>query len=166
LAHPAARKLATAHLLEASVLVHSVIIGADLGASPAPRAEALAFAGVLAVHQLFEGAALGAVVADTGASPRRKAALATAFCLTTPLGVLLGVAVAAMAADEAAGARRERLAGLLDGVTGGMLLHITHGLLNEEFGRADLADRPRLRTEMYALLLAGVGTMALLARWA
>lgn len=166
LAHPAARKLATAHLLEASVLVHSVIIGADLGASPAPRSEALAFAGVLAVHQLFEGAALGAVVADTGTSARRKVMLAAAFCLTTPLGVLLGVALAATAEDEAAGARREHLAGLLDGVTGGMLLHITHGLLGEEFGRSDLVDRPRLRAEMYALVLAGVGTMALLARWA
>jgi hypothetical protein len=122
LAHPAARKMAMAHLLEASILVHSVIIGADLGVSAAPRADVIGFTAVLAIHQFFEGIALGGVIADLGgAAPlARKAALAAAFCCTTPVGVLMGVAAASSFAGEGDGAapRAAALAGTLDGITG------------------------------------------------
>jgi zinc transporter 1/2/3 len=171
LAHPAARKLAMAHLLEVSVLVHSLIIGADLGASPAPRAEVLGFAGVLGVHQFFEGVSLGSVIADLGPSApyERKLALAAAFSATTPLGVLLGVALAGAVEGAGAGSHARTLAGALDGVTGGMLLHMTlQSFISEEFSRPELAapERKQLRTEMYALLVTGVSFMGLLAAWA
>jgi len=177
LAHPAARKTAMAHLLSVSVLVHSLIIGADLGASPAPRAEVIGFAAVLGVHQFFEGVSLGSVVADLGpaTSFARKMALAAAFSATTPLGVLLGVALAssvesagAESADSRARAAKT-LAGALDGVTGGMLLHMTlQSFIGEEFSRPELATPQcrQLRNEMYALLVLGVSFMALLAAWA
>jgi hypothetical protein len=178
LAHPAARKLAMAHLLEVSVLVHSLIIGADLGVSAAPRSEVAGFAAVLGVHQFFEGVSLGSVIADLGTSApfQRKAALAAAFCCTTPVGVLLGVFVAARVGAGADGVgaggpaqHALALAGALDGITGGMLLHMTlTTFIGEEFARPELAapDRRQLRSEMYALLLLGVAFMAILAAWA
>jgi zinc transporter ZupT len=124
LAHPAARKLAMAHLLEASILVHSVIIGLDLGVSAAPRADVIGLTAVLGIHQFFEGISLGSVIADlAGASARRKLALAAAFSCTTPLGVLAGVALAAgvAGAGEGSAPRALALAGTLDGVTGACL---------------------------------------------
>jgi hypothetical protein len=156
LAHPAARKMAMAHLLEASILVHSVIIGADLGVSASPRADVIGFTAVvrapgcfctrsrvsrvcfltralrarchalqLAIHQFFEGIALGGVIADLGgAAPfARKAALAAAFCCTTPAGVLMGVAAASSFAGAGDGSapRAAALAGTLDGITGALM---------------------------------------------
>ena len=171
LAHPAARKLAMAHLLEVSVLVHSLIIGADLGASPAPRAEVIGFAAVLGVHQFFEGISLGSVIADLGASApyARKLTLAAAFSATTPVGVLIGLALANSVEEAGAGGHAKTLAGALDGITGGMLLHMTlQSFIGEEFSRPELntPERRPLRNEMYGLLTLGVLFMALLAVWA
>jgi zinc transporter ZupT len=131
LAHPAARKLAMAHLLEASILVHSVIIGLDLGVSAAPRADVIGLTAVLGIHQFFEGISLGSVIADlAGASARRKLALAAAFSCTTPLGVLAGVALAAgvAGAGEGGAPRALALAGTLDGVTGAPVCVPYHAL--------------------------------------
>ena len=171
LAHPAARKLAMAHLLEVSVLVHSLIIGADLGASPAPRAEVIGFAAVLGVHQFFEGVSLGSVIADLGATApyARKLTLAAAFSATTPIGVLIGLALANSVEEAGAGGQAKTLAGALDGITGGMLLHMTlQSFIGEEFSRPELntPERRPLRNEMYGLLALGVLFMALLAAWA
>lgn len=159
-ASPGGRKLLTAHLLEASVLVHSLVIGCALGVSDAAASRVAAMAGVLALHQFFEGCALGSIIADLGAAMpfRRKLSFAAAFCATTPCGVLLGVLAAPRAGEEHRGAGL--VAGALDGVTGGMLLQMSMSMLGEEL-------KPGVRRrELVACLLAGCVFMAVLAIWA
>lgn len=113
LAAPGAKKLATAHLLEGSILVHSLVIGLNLGAAPGTVTSVSAFAAVLCVHQLFEGASLGSVLAGLGATVphKRKLVLAGAFAAATPAGVLAGVITKMDVADS------PLLAGALNGVS-------------------------------------------------
>lgn len=158
----AARRLLTAHLFEGSVLLHSLIIGLDLGVLPGPPATVGALAAVLCVHQAAEGASLGGVLAGLGAavSPGRKAVLAGAFAAATPLGVLAGVATGFSAAQQ------PMIAGWLNGITGGVLLAMAQSLVAVQINSPGLQRSTEHRAQALAALLAGAATMALLALWA
>ena len=159
-AQPFSKRALTAQLLEASVLTHSLIIGADVGVQTGSVGLLTL---VLAVHQACEGAALGAVVADCGAalSTRHRVQLGAAFCLTTPLGVLLGLALSGsgQGMDGPAGVG----AGVLDGLCGGMLVQMGMSLLADELGKAETVY---VKQTLFSLFAAGACTMAILAVWA
>jgi ZIP Zinc transporter len=159
---PRTDKLLTAYLLEASILCHSLIIGADLGVSTGNAQKVAGLTAVLAVHQFFEGIGLGMVIADAGAAipPQKKIAFCLAFCCTTSVGVILGMLFTAPA-----GPRGDVIAGILDGVTGGMLLQLSFGpIVADEFARPELPAH--VKVNMFGLIALGAFSMAVLAIWA
>jgi hypothetical protein len=162
----------TAYMLEASVLCHSLIIGADLGVSTESNSKVAGLTAVLAVHQFCEGLSLGAVIADAGAAipPRKKVIFALAFCCTTSIGVLVGLLITASSgplAQQTGGASHlgDVVAGALDGFTGGMLLHMSFGpLIADDFARPETSTRAKL--QMFGYMCGGCLLMAGLAVWA
>ncbi|KDN34769.1 Zinc/iron permease, partial [Tilletiaria anomala UBC 951] len=79
-------------IFELSILLHSVIIGVTLGASDGSGWSTLLIAVVF--HQLFEGFALGARIAELPhrvGGPLKKFLMATAFALITPVGIAIGM---------------------------------------------------------------------------
>jgi zinc transporter ZupT len=167
------RRLMTARLLELSIVIHSLVIGLDLGTTTvAPGASArpiVALIIVLCVHQFFEGIALGSYIADLRelASRSAKLLMSLLFALTVPVGCWIGIGVAsAYKRDSVASIW---VTGSLSGLTGGMLLYsalIT--FMAEEFSRDDIggAAGRRLKRRMYLFIMLGAACMALLGIWA
>ena len=174
------RRILTAHLLEFSIIIHSTVIGLNLGttlAEPGPdgRPDAgsvrpvVALIVVLSFHQFFEGLALGSYVADLGASvsAARKTLMCAMFALAVPAGAWAGIGVAS--AYAATSQTKLWVSGSLSGLTGGMLLFsalIT--FMAEEFSRDDVSGAAgrRLKRKMYATMMLGAACMALLGIWA
>lgn len=169
----AKRRVLTARLLEFSIVVHSFIIGLDLGTTVSEESEGLrpvaALVIVLCVHQFFEGLALGSYISELKDAARAstKAVMAALFALTVPAGAWIGIAVAS--SYEADSQAAVWVTGVLNGVTGGMLLYsalIT--FMAEEFSRDDLGGSHgrAVKRRMYAAMLLGAACMALLGIWA
>ena len=169
----AQRRVLTARLLEFSIVVHSFIIGLDLGTTVSEAQEGLrplvALVIVLCFHQFFEGVALGSYIVELRDAARlsTKVAMAGVFALTVPAGTWIGIGVAS--GYDAESQTAVWVTGALNGVTGGMLLYsalIT--FMAEEFSRDDLGgDRGRaVKRGMYAAMLLGATCMALLGIWA
>ena len=169
----AQRRVLTARLLEFSIVVHSFIIGLDLGTTVSEAQEGLrplvALVIVLCFHQFFEGVALGSYIVELRDAARlsTKVLMAAVFALTVPAGTWIGIGVASGYDPESQTA--VWVTGALNAVTGGMLLYsalIT--FMAEEFSRDDLGgDRGRaVKRGMYAAMLLGAACMALLGIWA
>ena len=168
------RRLMTARLLEVSIVVHSFIIGLNLGTTlPEDDSSSLratvALVIVLCFHQFFEGIALGSYIAElrNGASVTTKVVMSAIFALTVPVGTWIGIGVTSAYSSETQTAFW--VTGTLNALTGGMLLYsalIT--FMAEEFSRDDVggAAGRRLKRQMYSLMLFGAACMALLGIWA
>jgi zinc transporter 1/2/3 len=163
----------TARLLEFSIVVHSFIIGLDLGTTVSEAQEGLrplvALVIVLCFHQFFEGVALGSYIVELRDAARlsTKVTMAAIFALTVPAGTWIGIGVASSYNAESQTA--VWVTGALNGVTGGMLLYsalIT--FMAEEFSRDDLGGEGgrAVKRGMYAAMLLGAACMALLGIWA
>ena len=169
----AKRRVMTARLLEFSIVVHSFIIGLDLGTTVSEEEEGLrplvALVIVLCFHQFFEGVALGSYITELrdAATVVAKGAMAAMFALTVPSGTWIGIGVASGYSPGSQTAIW--VTGTLNAVTGGMLLYsslIT--FMAEEFSRDDLggAAGRAMKRRMYAAMLLGAACMALLGIWA
>ena len=169
----AQRRVLTARLLEFSIVVHSFIIGLDLGTTVSEAQEGLrplvALVTVLCFHQFFEGVALGSYIVELRDAARlsTKVTMAAIFALTVPAGTWIGIGVASSYNAESQTA--VWVTGALNGVTGGMLLYsalIT--FMAEEFSRDDLGGEGgrAVKRGMYAAMLLGAACMALLGIWA
>lgn len=162
------RQVLNAHLLEISIVVHSLIIGLNLGTSET-LADITSLIIVLCFHQFFEGLALGSFLADLkdAASLRAKFTMAIIFSLAVPAGCWIGIGVAS--AYDAESYTAAWVNGALNGLTGGMLLYtalIT--FMAEEFSRDDLSGKAgrAVKRNMYAVMVFGASAMALLGIWA
>lgn len=85
-------KLVT-QVLELGIVVHSVIIGIALGASPnlstiKPLIPAITF------HQLFQGVSLGGCISKVKFDLKKTLIMVIVFSLTTPVGIGIGIGVA------------------------------------------------------------------------
>lgn len=161
------RRLMTARLLEVSIVVHSFIIGLNLGTtlpgedhheehhdtssvtttevhtevedeSMALRAT-VALVIVLCFHQFFEGIALGSYIAElrNGASVITKVVMSAIFALTVPAGTWIGIGVTSAYSSETQTAFW--VTGTLNALTGGMLLYSALiTFMAEEFSRDDV----------------------------
>ncbi|CDR99237.1 hypothetical protein [Sporisorium scitamineum] len=78
--------------IEAGIIFHSILIGVTLGVATGSGFVALLMA--ITFHQLFEGLALGSRLSLLiWKRTTYKLTMATAFVLTTPLGVAIGIGV-------------------------------------------------------------------------
>ena len=79
----------TAILVELSILIHSVIVGFDLGLQDVNSWRTLVVA--IAFHQFFEGFALGQVILEASFRPLKNWLMIAFFSLTTSAGIAIGI---------------------------------------------------------------------------
>ena len=85
------------NMLEMGIIVHSVAIGLDVGASDSGETMSIGYIVALCFHQLFEGLGLGTMIVGAmqqgpGVISGTKAALMVGFfAITLPAGILLGM---------------------------------------------------------------------------
>lgn len=151
-------------LLELGVSVHSVLIGVGLGVARGATFRTLLAA--LCVHQFFEGLALGSAAADVAAAAGLNFALAAAFSLSTPLGVVIGVGLREAAGERSAASAV--LEGSLEAGATGVLLYVSLvQLLAPHMSRAAWMRKAswQLKSAAFVALWLGAATMAGLGNW-
>lgn len=166
-AHPFsdAETLGNVLVFEASIALHSIIIGFGLGAlDDVPSIISLLCA--LSFHQFFEGFTLGMLISEvqhlshTPTSDGFKFFLLTFFALSTPIGIILGMSITGSQLGDT-------ISGLANGFAAGCLVY--GGLveiISEEFSRVVEKERPYVKPLMFSALCFGCASMAILAIWA
>lgn len=150
---------------EASVAVHSLLIGLALGTTG--RGEFLPLFIALIFHQLLEGVALGSTAVQAGLRTRTVLFLAILFAATTPLGTAIGIAVRRSFNPDSAQALL--VVGTLDAVCAGMLISLALGdHINAVKSQAGwLRDQSTATTaSCMAAFVAGVAVMSAIGIWA
>ena len=84
-----ASKQRSAVLVELSILIHSVLIGFDLGLQTKSQWVPLVIA--ITFHQFFEGFAVGQIVLDAKFGFWKKFAMTAFYSLTTSVGIVIGI---------------------------------------------------------------------------
>jgi len=160
------QQIAAFLILEFGVIVHSVIIGLNLGVV---GAEFSTLYPVLVFHQSFEGLGIGARLSAI-AFPKRLNwmpwALCAAYGLTTPISIAIGLGVRTTYSSGSFTANV--VSGVLDSISAGILVYTgLVELLARDFlfNPARTNDNKRL-TFMLICLFLGTGIMALLGKWA
>jgi zinc transporter 1/2/3 len=160
------QQIAAFLILEFGVIVHSVIIGLNLGVV---GAEFTTLYPVLVFHQSFEGLGIGARLSAI-AFPRRLNwmpwALCAAYGLTTPVSIAIGLGLRTTYSSGSFTANV--VSGVLDSTSAGILIYTgLVELLARDFlfNPARTNDNKRL-TFMLICLFLGTGIMALLGKWA
>lgn len=157
-------------ILEFGVIVHSVIIGLNLGVV---GEEFTTLYPVIVFHQAFEGLGIGARLSAIPFPPRPgkflKALpwlLCAAYGLTTPISIAIGLGLRTTYNGNSFTANI--VSGVLDSISAGILIYT--GLV-ELLARDFLFNPERSRdgvrvTFMLVCLFLGTGIMALLGKWA
>ncbi|KAK4138137.1 Zinc/iron permease [Trichocladium antarcticum] len=154
-------------VLEFGVIFHSIFIGLTLAVTD----DFIILFIVLVFHQTFEGLGLGARLATaTWPSDGRRWTpyiLGALYAISTPLAIGMGLVASKSLALEAATSRIVN--GVFDAISGGILMYtalvelVAHEFMfNPEMRKAGLG----MQLSAYACVVAGVGLMALLAKWA
>ncbi|KAJ1491068.1 Zinc/iron permease [Baffinella frigidus] len=165
-----AREVVTLSMIELSLVIHSFVLGVDLGLNTRPGAMVgLVFA--LVFHQLFEGLGLGACMAAVRQHLSRSKVMfmVLVFSLTFPLAGFAGIAYQYFSDLPETSASRRWVQGTLDALSGGVLIYLaTIHFIAEDFSRTDVnvGSNWPLRWTLIAGLVIGAGAMALLALWA
>ncbi|KAL8150948.1 hypothetical protein V2J09_020756 [Rumex salicifolius] len=158
------RQRVTTQVLELGIMVHSVIIGVTLGTSGSlstikPLMAALCF------HQFFEGMGLGGCIVQAKFKWRAVLAMATVFCLTTPLGLAIGIGITNIYKESSP--TPLIVQGVFDSAASGILIYMALvDLLAADFMNPRLQNNPSIQLGSNISLLLGAGCMSVLAKWA
>ncbi|KAK9249876.1 Zinc/iron permease [Lipomyces tetrasporus] len=153
-------------ILEFGVIVHSVIIGLNLGVV---GDEFATLYPVIVFHQAFEGLGIGARMSAIPFPKKYRWlpwTLCVAYGLTTPIAIAIGLGVRTTYSGGSFTANI--VSGILDSMSAGILIYT--GLV--ELLARDFLFNPRRTknnnqlTFMIISLIAGAGIMALLGKWA
>ena len=161
-------QISTFSILECGIIFHSVIIGLNLGVSPA--AQFIPLFPVITFHQAFEGLGIGARLSVIPFPPRLSWVpwfLCALYGLTTPVSIAIGMAVVGNG-YESTGPSESMVSGILDSISAGILLYT--GLV-ELLARDFLFNPTRTRNGtrlcyMLFCLFLGIFLMSLLGKWA
>ncbi|KAJ7634835.1 ZIP-like iron-zinc transporter [Roridomyces roridus] len=152
-------------ILEFGAILHSVLIGLTLAASPNFK---LLFA-VLVIHQVFEGLGIGSRLASVEFPPRYSYVPvigAIIFGLSTPMGLAIGLAVrTAYSPDDP---EALIVSGILDSLSAGILLYtgLVELLAHEILFREEIICGPARKLVLVVTwVVLGCSMMALLGRW-
>jgi zinc transporter 1/2/3 len=151
--------------LEASILVHSVIIGITLGVMEQEKFGAFLVA--ICFHQLFEGGALGALIAGAKFPAVPRLVLSIMYPLTTPLGMVIGIG--ARNTYNASSVTSIVVIGILESMCSGLLMYNTYAeLMSSEINHNPKfhAKSVSMRTWSLIAMYLGAGAMAVIALWA
>ncbi|KAI4357931.1 hypothetical protein L6164_001847 [Bauhinia variegata] len=153
-----------AQVLEAGILVHSMVIGLSMGASDNPCTIRPLIA-ALCFHQFFEGMGLGGSILQAEYGLKVKAIMAFFFSSTTPFGIALGIGLSKVYSDSSPTSLI--VEGVLNAVSAGLLNYMALvDLLAAEFMGPKLQKNLKLQGLSYIAVLLGAGGMALMAKWA
>ncbi|EST05378.1 Zinc/iron permease [Kalmanozyma brasiliensis GHG001] len=152
--------------IELGIIFHSILIGITLGVATGAGFVALLIA--ITFHQLFEGLALGSRLSLlTWKGAWYKVIMATAFVLTTPLGVAIGVGVRSKFNGNGAGTLI--VLGTFHALSAGILLYTALvELLSGDFIHSKQMQNSSLGRCIAAVaaLTIGIMAMSVLALWA
>lgn len=157
-------QVAAVFMSEASIAVHSVLIGITLGVTHGDEIVPLLIA--LTFHQFLEGVAIGSAAVYAGMAPRTVAALGLIFAVTTPVGIAIGLGVRGAYNGSSSAALITQ--GTLDAVCAGMLIFLALGdHVNAVKSQAHWLKREGTVTHTVCIgaFLGGVALMCTLALW-
>lgn len=121
---------------------------------------------VILFHQIFEGLALGARIAALSTSLLTKCIMASAFAITTPLGMAIGIGVL----DHFNGNDKSTIIaiGTLDAFSAGILIWTGFvSMWAHDWMYGELRNASLLRTTLSLFsLMAGIILMSVLGKWA
>ncbi|WCJ35749.1 Zinc transporter 7 [Euphorbia peplus] len=158
------RHRVVAQVLEAGIVVHSVVIGLSMGTSDnvctiRPLIAALCF------HQLFEGMGLGGCILQAQYGMKIKAIMVMFFSGTTPLGIAMGMGLSKTYSPSSPTALI--VVGLLNASSAGLLNYMALvDLLAADFLGPKLQQNIKLQFKCYLAVLLGAGGMSIMAVWA
>ena len=152
-------------IVEVGLLVHSVIIGVDLGVSDDDTFYTLLIA--ICFHQLFEGIAIGSLLISTTLSFRVKTLMSLFYPITTPAGVAVGIVVRHSYNENSQGLILAQ--GICNSLAAGLLMYsgycqLVGGEINQSVSFKKASRTFKLGC-FFAMYL-GAGAMALLGLWA
>lgn len=163
--HNDPKALSNLFLSEASVAVHSVIIGLALGVTPSSQFTALFVA--LIFHQLLEGIALGSTASEAGVTTRGILTLGLFYACTTPLGIAVGIGVRNSLNSNSP--PMLLVTGILESISAGTLIFLSLG----DHMNAPKSQAGWLRTQShwirilcFGFFFAGAAAMLVIAIWA
>ena len=160
------QQIAAFLILEFGVIVHSVIIGLNLGVV---GAEFTRLYPVLVFHQSFEGLGIGARLSAI-AFPKRLNwlpwALCAAYGLTTPISIAIGLGVRTTYTSGSFTA--QVVSGVLDSISSGILIYtgLVELLARDFLFNPERTNDNKRLTFMLVCLFLGTALMALLGKWA
>ena len=130
------------HALEASISLHSVLIGLGVGFAQMSLADALVLGLSLSVHQFSEGVALGVQAKRSQLSSRGWHVTFLVFTLALPLGCAAAMVMKALIANVASSTGCSWVLGLLNAFAAGVLTYIGLEMVNHELKGAGTDDGP------------------------
>jgi zinc transporter 1/2/3 len=154
----------TAYMFELACVIHSVLIGVTLGVSVGSRSEVVTLLVVLIFHQGLEGLGLGSTVVRAGFSSLKSALMIGVYSITTPVGIAVGIGASSVYDPESLTAHVVQ--GVLDSVSGGLLLYIALvQLIAEDFSKTQ-QGKVWVRVASYFALVIGSAAFCVFALWA
>lgn len=164
------QRVVAAVCMEFGVTLHSVFVGLALAVSNGTDLRALIIA--LVFHQLFEGLAMGARLADASFKISLELALMLVFSFSAPIGIAAGTGAVMASRDALSGTTYALVSAILDSICGGIMLYIAFNLLFVDFPH-DLHVHCGVKSKrgvakrigMYAGLWIGAGVMAMIGKW-
>ncbi|CAG9577303.1 putative zinc transporter [Leishmania major strain Friedlin] len=161
---PPLQRIVAALCMEFGVTLHSVFVGLALAVSNGADLRALIIA--LVFHQLFEGLAMGARLADASFKISLELALMLVFSFSAPIGIAAGTGAVMASRDALSGTTYALVSAILDSICGGIMLYIAFNLLFVDFSHDLHVHRGvAKRIGMYAGLWVGAAVMAIIGKW-
>ena len=162
-------KQRNAMLVEGSILIHSVLIGFDLGLQTEKNWITLIIA--ISFHQFFEGFAVGQIVLDAQFGFWKKVAMISFYSLTTSVGICIGIGTYLGNGGDSGETQSVLITiGVIDAICGGLLLFAGMSVFwtewyvnNHEHHVADSLFQPAIGFVGVAM---GMAIMAVIGIWA
>ena len=157
----------TVHLLEAGMIVHTVLLGIVVGMWTGSRTALVAFTVAMGFHQFFEGISVGVALRAAGSSMTtcRKAAMIVAFGLSFPVSVCIGIGLSTVTVDSHL---QTWIMGVLNAVACGILLHVALVTFVARDMRSDFLSQPdNLALRVCAMfgMAVGMAAMSVIGIW-
>ena len=152
-------------VLETGIIFHSVIIGVSLGVSADSEFGSLLCA--LCFHQLFEGMALGVILAESVSTKWLRWSLLVAYFIATPLGTAIGIGLNSTF-NESDGTSL-LIRGIFNSLSSGVLIYNTYcTLVGGEINHNPvfLQFTTSFKVASFGSMYVGAAAMALIGKWA
>lgn len=165
-----AQLVVAAVCMEFGTTLHSLFVGLDVGVMSDAKIKPILIA--LVFHQMFEGLAMGARLADADFNMSLEMVMMLMFSFSAPLGAAVGTICVSISATALTGATYVLVSSILDSLCGGILVYLGLTLMLSDFPndmrRLCAPGTPHCTAKkigMFAGLWAGAAGMCLIGKW-